>query len=511
MTLPADGPTGRVGRRGVISFRRLRSLHVQAGSDPLRRLPRLARFWKGPLMSSAPTPPTGKRKRQPCVTPRVVQPHAAGIDIGATELYVALPADRAEVTVRSFSTFTADLYELAAWLKQHRLTSVAMESTGVYWIPVFQILETCGLEVYLVNARHVKNVPGRKTDVSDCQWLQYLHSVGLLQASFRPPDAVCAVRALLRHRAGVVADGARQIQLMQKSLTQMNLHVHHVFDDLSGVSGLAIVDALLAGEREPRVLAKLRQPGTKASEATLIQALTGDPRPEHLFTLRQARAAYGFSREQLRACDREIEQYLAGLASQVDPDTNPPPPPRTPAHKARKAEIDLPEQDLRTELYRLLGTDLTQIPGLQTSSVCALLAELGADLKSAFPTDAHFASWQGLCPNPKISGGKILRHGTRQVKHRVATIFRLAAQSLHHSHTALGAFFRRLRAKLGSPKAITATAHKLARIYYHLATTRTAYDESVFARNEELHQQRRLARLRREATELGFDLSLATP
>lgn len=449
-------------------------------------------------------------KRQKSVTPRVVHPDAAGIDIGATELYAALPAERAEVTVRSFSTFTAGLYELVGWLKHHRITSVALESTGVFWIPVFQILETCGLEVCLVNARHVKHVPGRKSDVSDCQWLQYLHSVGLLQASFRPPDAICAVRAVLRHRANVVADGAQHLQHMQKSLTQMNLHVHHVFDDLSGVSGLAIVDALLAGERDPRVLARLRQPGVKASEATIIQALTGDPRPEHLFTLGQARAAYRFCREQLQACDREIEQYLAGLTTQVDPEMTPPPPPSTTARKARKAQIDLPHHDLRTELYRILGTDLTQVPGLQASSVCALLAEVGPDLKGAFPTEAQFANWLGLCPNPKISGGKILRHGTRQVKHRVATIFRLAAQSLHHSQSALGAFYRRMRAKLGSPKAITATAHKLARIYYHLATTQTAYDESVFARNEEVHQQRRLARLRREATELGFELALAS-
>lgn len=459
----------------------------------------------------APRPPRSHRSK-PRSTPRVVHPDAAGIDIGATELYAALPAARSDGPVRKFETFTADLYELAAWLKEHRITSVAMESTGVFWIPVFQILESCGLEVYLVNAQHVKNVPGRKTDVSDCQWLQYLHSVGLLQASFRPPDEICAVRALLRHRANVVAEGAKHIQHMQKSLSQMNLHVHHVFDDLSGVSGLAIVDALLAGERDPHVLAQLRQPGTRASEATIIKALTGDPRPEHLFTLRQAREAYRFSRTQLRECDREIEQYLAGLATHVDPDTTPPPPaPPSRGGKARKGQIELPEHDLRTELYRIMGTDLTQIPGLQVSSVCALLAELGPELKTAFPTADHFVSWQGLCPNPKISGGRVLRQGTRQVKHRVATLFRLAAQSLHRSHSALGAYYRRMRAKLGAPKAITATAHKIARIYYQLATTRTLYDESIFAQNEELHQQRRLARLRREASELGFALSEAQP
>lgn len=454
--------------------------------------------------SSTPRSPARKSRKSAAAdpTPRVLHPHAAGADIGATEILAALPPGRADVTVRAFGTFTEDLYALAAWLKEHGITDVAMESTGVFWIPVFQILERCGLTVCLVNARHVKNVPGRKTDVSDCQWLQYLHSVGLLQASFRPPDEICAVRALLRHRANVVADGARYIQLMQKALTQMNLLVHHVFNDLSGVSGLAIVDALLAGERDPRVLAKLRQPGTKASVETVIQALTGDPRPEHLFTLRQARAAYRFTREQLQDCDGEIEQYLTALASQVDPTQTPLPPSPPGSGPQRKGQIKLPDHDLRTELYRIFGTDLTQVPGLQVSNVCTLLSEVGPDLKTAFPTADQFVSWLGLCPNPQISGGQVLRRGTRQIKHRVATLFRLAAQTLHRSETALGAYYRRLRVKLDAPRAITGTAHKLARIVYHLITTRTEYDESVFARNEALHLQRRVARAERELAEL---------
>jgi transposase len=374
----------------------------------------------------------------------VLHPHAGGVDIGATHLYAAIPPDRTERSVQVFETFTADLYRLAAWFKEHGVTSVAMESTGVFWIPVFQILESCGLEVYLVNAHHVKNVPGRKTDVSDCQWLQYLHSVGLLQASFRPPDEICAVRAILRHRANVVQEGAKHIQHMQKSLTQMNLHVHHVFSDLSGVSGLAIVDAMLAGERDPKVLAKLRDRRSEASEETVRKALIGDYRPEHLFTLRQAREAYRFCREQLRECDAEIERHLAPLATQIDPEQTPPPPPSGSSHP-RKGEIDLPERDLRTELYRLFGTDLTQVPGLGANSVCALHAELGTNIKEAFPNPDRFVSWQALCPNPKISGGKVLKHGTRQIKHRVATIFRIAAQSLHHSNSALGEFYRRMR------------------------------------------------------------------
>jgi transposase len=385
-----------------------------------------------------------------------------------------------------------------------------MESTGVFWIPVFQVLESCGIEVCLVNARHVKHVPGRKTDVQDCQWLQYLHSVGLLQGSFRPPDAICAVRAIMRHRANVVAEGAKHIQHMQKSLTQMNLHLHHVLSDLSGVTGLAIIDAILAGERDPKVLAALRDRRLKATAETVREALIGDYRPEHLFTLRQARQAYQFCREQLRECDAEIERHLTELPSQVDPETTPPPPPTGSQHAPRKGELHLPERDLRTELYRIYGTDLTQVPGLGVSTLCALLTELGTDLAD-FGTDARFSSWLGVCPNPQVSGGKVLRKGTRQVKHRVATLFRLAAQSLHHSHTALGAFYRRMQAKLGAPAAITATAHKLARLFFHLVTTRTAYDETLFAKNEERHQQRRLERLKREAAEFGFRLEATAP
>lgn len=442
------------------------------------------------------------------VPPRVLHPDAGGADIGATRIYAAVPPDRTDPPVRAFDTFTADLYALAAWFKQHGVTTVAMESTGVYWIPVFQVLEACGIEVCLVNACHVKNVPGRKTDVQDCQWLQYLHAVGLLQASFRPEAAICAVRAILRHRDNLIQEGARQIQYMQKALTQMNLQLHHVLSDLSGVTGLAMVDAILAGERDPGVLARLRQPGVKATEATLCKALTGDYRDEHLFTLRQARDAYRFGREQIQACDAEIERRLRALATVVDPEETPPPSAPGPRATPRKGEIALPSTDLRTELYRVFGTDLTQVPGLGVSTVCALLSEVGADL-ARFPSAAHFASWLALCPNPQVSGGRVLRKGTRKAKHQVATLFRVAAQSLHRSESALGAYLRRMRAKLGPPGAITATAHKLARIFYHLVTTGAAYEESVFAAGEAQHRKRRRERLLREAAALGLQLQPA--
>jgi transposase len=438
--------------------------------------------------------------------PPVVHPDAAGIDIGATHLYVALPSERSPEPVRVFATFTEDLQALAAWLQEHRITSVAMESTGVYWIPVFQILETVGIEVCLVNAQHAKNVPGRKSDVSDCQWLQYLHAVGLLRGSFRPPDAICAVRTLIRHRGTLVAQAAAHIQHMQKALVQMNVRLQHVLSDLSGTSGLAIIDAILSGERDPVRLAKLRDPRVKATEATIAKALVGDWRTEHLFTLRQARAAYRYCQTLIGECDTEIERHLAGLRSQVDPAQSPPPPAQPGQGRHRPGEIRLAAADLRTELYRVLGVDVTAVPGLGTSHVAGLVFHLGTDL-TAFPSAAHFANWLGLCPNPQISGGRVLKRGTRPVKHPVATLFRLAAQVLHHSDSYLGSYYRRMRAKLGAPKAITATAHKLARIYYHLVTTKQAYDEGVFAKNEAREAQRRVERLKREATALGFDLS----
>jgi transposase len=453
--------------------------------------------------SSRSRAPRVPRKTNP--TPPVLHPDAAGIDIGATHLYVALPPERSPEPVRVFETFTQDLQALAAWLQEHQITTVAMESTGVYWIPVFQILETAGIEVYLVNAQHAKNVPGRKTDVSDCQWLQYLHAVGLLRGSFRPPDEICAARTLIRHRGNLVAQAAAHVQHMQKALVQMNVRLQHVLSDLAGTSGLAILDAILAGERDPARLAKLRDPRVKATEATIAKALVGDWRAEHLFTLRQARASYRHCQTLIGECDAEIERHLAALRSQGDP-AQTPSPAKPGAGRHRPGEIRLAAADLRTELYRVLGVDVTEVPGLGTGHVAGLLFHLGTDL-AAFPSAAHFANWLGLCPNPQISGGRVLKRGTRNVKHPVATIFRLAAQVLHHSDSFLGAYYRRMRAKLGAPKAITATAHKLARIYYHLVTTKQAYDESVFAKNEAREAQRRVERLKREASALGFDLS----
>lgn len=429
-----------------------------------------------------------------------IDANAAGIDIGATEIYIAVPADRAEHPVRKFATFTEDLMAAADWLVRCGIKSVAMESTGVYWIPLFQILEARGLKVCLVNARYVKNVPGRKSDVCDCQWLQHLHAVGLLRASFRPEQQVCAVRSLLRHRDSLVQLSATHLQHMQKALDQMNLQLHHVISDLAGKTGMAIVDAILAGERDPHVLAKLRDPRTHASESTIAKSLVGDYRREHLFTLRQSLIAYRQHAELIAACDREIEQMLTNFT----PGSGAPVIPV--AKLSRKPRHNEMNFDLRGHLHRILGVDLTAIPGVKTITAHTLFTEVGRDL-SAFRSASAFASWLGLCPDNRVSGGKILRAKTRAVNNRAATALRMAAQALSRSNSWLGQFQRHMRTKLGAPKAITATAHKLARIVYHMLTTGQAYDESVFARQNLENQRRKEHQLRLQARKLGFVLT----
>ncbi|MCI0556924.1 MAG: IS110 family transposase [Nitrososphaera sp.] len=441
-----------------------------------------------------------KRKNQQLP---VMRPNAAGIDIGATEIYVAVPPDHDSEgkDVRSFPTFTQDLYALADWLKRCGINTVAMESTGVYWIPLFQILEARGFQVFLVNARHVKNVPGRKTDVSDCQWLQFLHSVGLLRASYRPEQAVCAVRSLLRHRESLVQMAAAHVNHMQKALNQMNLHLHHVISDITGYTGLLIIDAILAGERDPYVLARLRHKRIKATEEVIVKSLVGDyHRTEHLFALRQALEAYRSYQVMIVECDREVRQRLHNFDGPSDTNSGAEIQPNESASK-QKSDVSL----LGSELKRLFGVDLTKIPGIHTGLTQTLFGEVGPDF-TKFSSASAFASWLTLCPNNDISGGKILRSRSRKSQSRAATALRMAAQSLHHSKSSLGNFYRRMRAKLGAPKAITAAAHKLARIIFHLVTTGQEYDESRFAGDQAQFQKRQESKLRAKARALGFQL-----
>jgi len=431
-----------------------------------------------------------------------LQPNAAGADIGAREIYVAVPPDRSPSPVRCFGTFTDQLRSLVEWLRECRITTVAMEATSVYWMPLAELLEEAKIEVCLVNPRHVKNVPGRKTDVQDCQWLQYLHTVGLLRAAFRTPLEVRPLRVLWRHRDALVRQSSWQVQHIHKALDQMNVQIHHVLADITGATGTAIVEAILAGRRDPAHLASLRDKRVKADEATLARALTGDYREEHLFCLRQASDSYKFVRQQIAAVETEVHRMQAALC----PPERPPAavPAETPKRR-REGGKNLPAFPVADLLRRICGVDLGTIPGLSTATLQGLWAELGSSL-AAFPTAKHFASWLSLCPDNKISGGKKLKVATRASANRVAGILRLAAQGVGHAHNELGDFHRRMRARLGGAAAITATAHKLARIFYACLRDKKAYEPSRHDLNTPLRRSKTLAKLRAKAQNLGFQL-----
>jgi transposase len=443
-----------------------------------------------------------KKKGQAILGLPQLHTHAAGMDIGATEIFVAVPAHLDPEPVRRFETFTPDLVAMVKWLQQCGITTVAMESTGVYWIPSFDLLEQHSMQACLVNAEHVKRVPGRGTDFSDCQWLQFLHTVGLLQDSFHPPQQIRALRELRRHRDNQVALAAAHIQHMQKALDLMNLQIHHVISDLTGVTGMAIVDAILKGQHDPAQLATLRDPGIKASPETIQKSLTGNYQPHYIFMLRQARDDYQHYQRQIVACDQEMQGLITRLPARIDPQQHPIPA-ATNHHKKRQGNEY--HFDIRLDLYRNCGVDLTQIPGIGTVTAATVLLEVGPDLHR-FRSAAAFASWMGLCPAHEISGGKVLSRKTRKVKSRLAQAFRLAAQTLARSRSYLGDFYRRCRSRLGAPQAVTAAAHKLSRIVYHMLTTREPYDESVFQRLEGKHQQRQKIDLRRRAKAFGYAL-----
>ena len=391
----------------------------------------------------------------------VVHPHAAGIDVGNSAHYVAVRPDRDPEPVRRFECFTADLYRLAEWLESCGVKTVAMQSTGVYWIPLYEILEDRGFEVYLVNARHTKNLPGRKSDVQESQWLLKLHTYGLLNNSFQPPAEIRVLRTYWRQRAEHVSGAATCIQRMQKALTQMNLQLANVISDLSGVTGQAIVRAIVAGERNPQKLAELGDPRIEASREEVAKSLEGNWRPELVFVLRQEVEMYDAYQRRIAECDQQLQKHLASFA-----DTELPQSPKAESKEKRaKSTKNAPRFDLSSELKRITGVDLTRIDGIDVMVAQTLLSEVGMDM-SRWNTEAHFSSWLGLCPDNRISGDKLLGKGTRHVVNRAATALRLAARNLIRSRSYLGAQYRRLRTKLGAPKAITAMAHRLARLVY---------------------------------------------
>ena len=460
----------------------------------------------GEEKTAAGTGKRGRKRKGMCLEDRpILEATAAGIDIGAREIFVAVPPDRDEHPVRVFSTFTEDLEKMAQWLVSCGITTVAMESTGVYWIPLYDVVEKHGVKACLVDARGMKNVPGRRTDWHECQWLQFLHSVGLLRAAFRPDGEVCAVRSLMRHRSDLVQMTNQHIQHIHKALTQMNVQIHHVISDLTGVTGLAIVDAIIAGQRDPVVLAKLRDPRIKASEETIRKSLVGNWRAEHLFTLEQSRKSYQHYQGQISACDEAIEKLLVTFVPRVDPTERPLPPDRKRKQRGRKKKNANPNTfDLRTESYKLFGVDLTQIPGLM-AMVLMLFSEVGRDM-SRWKTAGHFVSWLALCPDNDISGGRVLWRGMRRVHNRAGDLFRMAAYSLHHDATPLGDYLRRMKSKLGPAGATTATAHKIAIIFYTMVKKQVEYDATLWADRDAEREKRFEAKLKRQAQQLGYKL-----
>lgn len=443
----------------------------------------------------------GDRSRRAKVNFSEINPDAAGIDIGASEHYVAVPPERDPQPVRSFGAFTEDLRALAQWLVQCGVRTVAMESTSVYWIPLYQILEDYGLQVKLVNARHVKHVPGRKSDVQDCQWLQQLESFGLLTASFRPEAQICVLRSYMRQRQLLIKEGGQQLQHMEKALSQMNLKLNKVISELSGYSGMQIVRAIVKGERDPWKLAALKHVQVKSSLRTVAKSLAGDYRAEHLFVLKQSVELYDYYQQKIAECDQEILKEMQAFESRVDPATRPTPLKRKP----RSRHHPLP-YDGQKELYRIMGVDLTLIDGINEGTAQLIFSELGWDLYKKWPTEGQFASWLGLCPNNEISGGKVLRRGTRKVVNRVATALRMCAESLLNSKSALGAYARRMRAKHDSKIAITATAHKLARLIYRTIKYGQEYVDIGQAAYEAKYRQNVLKSLQKKARQLGFQL-----
>jgi transposase len=433
----------------------------------------------------------------------LVHPHAAGLDIGAAEIWAAVPPDRDQPSVRPFATFTPDLQALTAWLTACGVTSVAMESTGIYWIPIFELLEARGLEVYLVNTRHIKNVPGRKSDVADCQWIQRLHSYGFLAASFRPEAEMVVLRAYLRQRAMLIEHRAAHTQHMQKALHLMNLQLTQVLSDVTGVSGMAIIRAIVGGERRPAKLAELRHGRCQRTEAEIAKALTGSYRPEHVFALKQALALYDAYSTQLAECDREIEQHYAAIQPRFDPDD--PDTPLGPDPKVNTHSKNAPDFDVRRQLFELVGVDLTEVHGLHVSSVQQILAEIGTDMRK-FPTVKHFCSWLGLAPHNDVTGGKVKRSRTIKNHNRAGQVLRLAAQSVGRGQSALGAYYRAMKGRLGAAQAIVATAHKLARIIYFMLRDRRPYQPISPEEYDQQQHTRQIAALKRKAAKLGFTL-----
>jgi transposase len=435
----------------------------------------------------------------------VLFPDTAGIDIGSKSHFVAVPSERDSNPVREFSTFTADLHKMVKWLKECKVKTIIMESTGVYWIPAFELLESNGFDVKLVNARHIKNVSAHKTDVLDCQWLQQLGTFGLVKSAFRPADAILPLRAYLRQRDMLIKNASTHILHMQKALTQMNLQLHNVISDITGATGMAIIRNIVAGVTDPKALAALRDERCHNPQEVIEASLVGNYRAEHLFSLKQALELYDYYMRKISECDHQIAEQAKRLETKCDPEKLSLLKKKPLTKKIKKPKKHEYPFDLTSELIRITGVDLTKIPAIGASTALTIVSEIGLDM-SRWRSSKSFASWLGLCPGNKVSGGKKLSGKTKPCANRVAIALRVAANTLYRSECAFGAFLRRMKARLGSPKAITALAHKLAKLIYIMLKYGHEYIEKGVEFYEDMYKKRREASLKKKAKEMGYDL-----
>ncbi len=423
----------------------------------------------------------------------VINPTAAGIDVSDNEMMVAYPINSEQLEVQVFGCFTGDLHSIAQTLKSNGITTVAMESTGVYWIALFLLLQEYGFEVYLVNAKHVKNVTGRKDDESDAEWIQKLHSCGLLNASFQPDNMTRTLRSMVRHRKNLVQTSSTYLNRMQKALELMNIKLHTVISDIDGKTGVLIIKSILAGERNPEVLADLRDKRIKASREEIIRSLEGYYTTEHLFELKQCYQLYCIHREMIDDCDKEIEKQLgvqiASMNQGLMPDI-----PKIKRKASGKSKVSF---NLTSYLKKILGVDVTEVVGISELSALTILSEVGKDM-SKWRTEHHFTSWLGLAPNTKISGGKVISSKLKKKKHHAGQAFRVAANSLYKSQSPLGDHYRRLKAKVGSAKAVVATARKLAIIFYKMILNQEAFNPKALVDYQQKYKQMKINQLKRK-------------
>lgn len=433
-----------------------------------------------------------------------VNSNAAGVDIGAEEIVVCVAVNEATQLVRGFGNYTIDLHAIADWLMEHQVKTVAMESTGVYWIPLFEVLEKCGFECLLISSRSLRRVAGRKSDITDAQWIQTLHNYGLLESSFRPQADLVALRTLLRHRRSLVDHRSPHVLHMQKALLQMNIQLSQAVSDVTGVTGQAIIRAILAGVREPKMLASQREPGCKHSEEEIGKALTGTWREEHLFVLKQAMALYDFYTGQIQECDEEIEKMYALTRPEWDGGELQPLPRRKRQSHSKNASYDT--ESIRMHLKRISGVDISLVDGMGVTLAQTVILECGTDM-SKFPTEKHFCSWLGVAPRHEISGNKVLKDATLRTKNRAGQAFRMAAQSVKQGECAFGVLYRRLRARLGPAQATVATAHAIARVVYRMLKYKVEYDPLSVNEYQRQYEEQQVKYMQKRAAKLGYQLT----